>query len=232
MDPNTLNISDAPHVIHANAVLVANDLNVSVFNQIWLVRNGIVTEEDFGPGTIVSQAAVVIPGRKFQLTVLPDRVQLQPKDEFADGTAVSAVFGKLLSLLPHTPFRALGFNFTFVFGPRDPSTFCAWNRRCFSAPILERLALDEGGKPYFGAYFSYAFEGFRAKIDIKPAPVLQFPSVVESGYPPEAQVMIVGCNFHYDLPTENTAAIALDLLPKWDRVFENAQKIAATLSAA
>ena len=231
MDLNALKISDAPLLIHANAVLVANELNVSVFNQLWLVKNGIVAEEDFGPGMIISQAAVVIPARKFLLTVLPDRVQLQPKGEFADGTAISTVFGKLLSLLPHTPFMALGFNFSLVFGPRDTAAFGGWNRRCFSAPILERLALSEDNKPCFGAYFSYDDAGFRAKIDIKPGPAVQFPNVVEAGYPKEAQVMIAGFNFHRDLPADNAAGVALELLPKWAQLFERAHEIAVTLCA-
>lgn len=230
MDSDSVTNSYSLLPLHANAVLLAHDLNVSVFSQLWLVRNEILDEADFGPATMFSHAAVAVQARTFHLTILPDRLQLLPND-IGNGAVVNEVFGKILKLLPHTPFRALGFNFNFAFGPKDPAEFQQWNRQSFKPNVLNALPLDDGSNPLFGAYFSYDESGFRAKIDLKPCPSSQFPALLQTGYPKDSQVMIASFNFHRDLGNDDPALIALELLPNWNQVFESALVITTQLSS-
>ena len=106
--------------IGANVVVVAQHFNPSVVNQLWLVRHGLMAEEEFEPGSIFMDGLVQVCTRRFILLVTPEQLQIVPRvpDEEQDALIANAV-GTVVRTLPHTPFRALGLNFTWHLVPDD-----------------------------------------------------------------------------------------------------------------
>jgi hypothetical protein len=219
--------SDRALLFEANIVLVANELNVSIFNQLWLVRNGVLEEGDFGPGTVISPPAVVIPTPHFQLTFIADRVQVEFTDDLSGADAARIAVEKILQKLPHTPFVALGVNFVLGQGVHGKDSFAAWNQRLFMAPSLAELPL--GDRARFGAYFSFDEEGFRAKVDVKPVPAAQFSFLSQTPFANDAEMMVSHVNFHRDLPRETAAQDAIQSLNQWPKLFAKAKSIAESL---
>jgi hypothetical protein len=58
-----------------NVVVAANLFNPTVFNQTWLVHQGLVAEADRQPGIIVTEALSQAPTSKFTLLVLPQQLR-------------------------------------------------------------------------------------------------------------------------------------------------------------
>ena len=60
-------------------VIVADKFNPSIFDRYWLIKNEIVSEEDFLPGGMYAEGISQISTKDFDIIVLPDRLQFNPK---------------------------------------------------------------------------------------------------------------------------------------------------------
>ena len=155
---------------HANAVVTAKHFNPSLLRDFWLVDNGVLSRDDFMPGCVHTDAFVSIIARPFSLLVAPDRLQFEPSGsaEHHQSTVVDKL-GKIVRTLPHTPFTALGLNFTWYLQIPEEATVEEVTRAMFSAPDqipLQRQFLEPNAK--FGIYCSKDALGFRLRLDIKP----------------------------------------------------------------
>jgi hypothetical protein len=68
-------------LIGYNVVIAARFFNPSVFNQLWLVRNGLVKEEEFENACVFTEAFVQIKTPRFLLTVVPEQLQFLPLNQ-------------------------------------------------------------------------------------------------------------------------------------------------------
>ncbi len=118
-----------------NAIVTANLFNVTIVNQLWLVRNGIVEESEFIGDSVFTPAFVQVSAREFDLLVIPDRMQLAPKcDEARRGDLVASRLGHVVDLLPQTPYTAVGLNFSWEYDPSPARPIREVQQQLFCKP--------------------------------------------------------------------------------------------------
>src|SRR5262249_5198342 len=122
----------------------------------------------------------------------------------------------------HTPYRALGLNFTWHLRP-DGGDVAALSRRLFFVPGRPLFRDFDAPDASFGAYLSRDLLGLRLKLDIKP--VTLPPSTTEA-----AQRLQLLYNFHADLPEGEQAVARLQQhLRHWGEAAETARRSAASI---
>src|SRR5437016_3833189 len=105
-------------LVNSNVVVVARQFNPSIVSQIWLVDNGLVRREDFLEGCAFTDVLVNVRARDFFLLVTPEQLQFVPNvpDDRQQEIAAGKV-GAIVRTLPHTPYIAVGINFTWKVRP-------------------------------------------------------------------------------------------------------------------
>ena len=157
------------NLVSANVVIVARDLNPSIFSKLWLVREGIVREEDFLKNYIHSPMVTQVPTPDFQLLVLPEKLQIVLTDKSMDNS--KPVIDKIIEIiqkLPHTPYTAIGTNFHWIVSHDTPEDFVGFMRNLFMKPGIPLYDEFSESNARFGAYMSKDIFGARLKLDIKP----------------------------------------------------------------
>ena len=152
------------------AVLLANSFNLPIFQQVWLIENGIVTQDEFNSGTnFFTPAAVSIQTSTFELLILPDRAQLVLNSNLENSREIiSRVMGGIVSKLPHTPYKAVGLNYNYIIEPSVPADFVAKCKSifiCDNNPLGEFFGSDDSR---FGIYLSSDMLDTRLRLDLKP----------------------------------------------------------------
>lgn len=157
--------------VAANVVIAAQRFNPSIFTQLWLVRKGIVDEEGFGSGCIVSDDLSKIETKRFGLLVIPSQLQFVPRGKFDDEADwVREKVGKIVRLLPETPYLGIGSNFEWLVWPDDDDAF-RLAKRLFcplGRPPFDEFQADDAT---FGASMSQDELGCRLNLDVKPIEV-------------------------------------------------------------
>ena len=106
-------------LVETSIVFVANQLNLSIFNPLWFVKQGILREDEFTAETVITPAFVQIPTSGFNLLIIPDRLQMQllPRTFPIAANEFHRVLGGIIKSLPHTPLKGVGLNFSFMSVP-------------------------------------------------------------------------------------------------------------------
>jgi hypothetical protein len=161
-------------LVGSNVVIVARQFNPSVFSQLWLVRNGIVSEGDFVVGSLYSDEVAKIETRRFGLLVIPPQLQFQPRVAVEEeAQLVAGTVGAIIRTLPHTPYAAAGMNFAWHVWSEDGDMH-RLSQALFlrpDGPFSE--VFGDCDDAMFGGYFSKDVLGCRLRLDVKP---VDFPS--------------------------------------------------------
>jgi hypothetical protein len=210
-------------LVGSSVVVVAQNFNPSVTSQLWLVRNGVVPEGEFLPGCIFTDVLVQVRTRRFSLLFTPEQFQFVPTPGEDDIHALmQETIGRVIETLPHTPYRALGLNFTWHLF-HEGGDIAALSRQLFFVP--ERPLFRDFDVPdaSFGSYLSRNLLGFRLKLDVKPV------AVTPPGNGPEQRLQLL-YNFHVDLPEgERVVASLQEHLRRWGEAAETARTSAASI---
>lgn len=192
-----------------NAVIVARHFNPSVVNQLWLVENQLVAREDFRPGCVFSDMLSNVVTRSFVLFASPEQLQFTPLGD-SDGHQQLATdtVGRLVAMLPHTPYSAAGLNFTwhlrpegFGVGDLSRALFYANER-----PLFRAFDADDAR---FGGYLSKNAMGCRLKLDVKPLTAQMNEEQIE--------LMQFAFNFHLDIAEKrNPVDMIQGLMKRWN----------------
>lgn len=201
--------------VRSSGVLSAHDVNLTIFNPIWLVREGILEETDIATReSLFTPALIRIPilTSKAELLILQDRVQLSfdPKLVQDPEPLLARVLGGIVAKLPHTPYSAVGLNSEFLVTPIDETKFEQWNRKHFGALFS---ATSNGSSDRFGCYLSASQLEMQLRVECKPARI-------KEGQPPfasEQEAMHVSFNLHRDLEQQQQPAMILQQLAKWSQ---------------
>jgi hypothetical protein len=121
--------------------------------------------------------------------------------------------GAIVRTLPHTPYRALGLNFSWHLTPND-GDIAGLTRRLFFDPNRALYRQFDVENAHFGGYLSKDVAGFRLRLDIKPILV---PTAAE----PENRLQF-GFNFHRDLG-EAAAGQIEEGLQRWNETSGEAE---------
>lgn len=209
-------------LVGSSVVVVAQNFNPSVTSQLWLVRNGVVPEGDFLPGCIFTDLLVQVRTRRFGLLFTPEQFQFVPAlGEENSPALVQETIGHIVETLPHTPYRALGLNFTWHVIPEDGDVAALSRRLFFTAgrPLFRDFDAPDAS---FGAYLSRDLLGFRLKLDVKPVTV---PTATAAAH--RLQFLY---NFHADLSEGEEAVARLrHHLRRWGEAAEVARASVASL---
>jgi hypothetical protein len=88
-----------------NSVVVANQVNPSIFTPTWRMEQNVIPRDGIAPGAIFAPQLVQLSTDDYQLLVLPDRIQLIPIcDEGRQSEVVQLVINGVVHRLPHTPY--------------------------------------------------------------------------------------------------------------------------------
>ena len=215
----------ALQVIEGNAVVVARQFNPTVTSQHWLVKTGLLADGDPGKDFVFTPLFSHFTNDEFDFLLVPERLQIAPLVE-ADkqqGLLIDRV-GKLIKAVPHTPFVAVGLNFTVQIVPEHVDVI-ALTRRCFfvsGSPLHEEFDAPDAR---FGGYFSRDVLGMRLKLDVKPA------RGIRPGWEDERHFVNMDFNYQYDIkPEEDPVAQIVDCLSKWNEARSQVLRIADILT--
>jgi len=221
-------------LIQSSVVIIAKDVNQSIFSPVWLLKNGILLDDEFRP-----EEAIFVPGftkvttATFEFMVLPDRLQVQFPATVDDGDAIlSRVLIGVTKTLPHTPFTAVGLNNHFLLRPTNAVEFAAWNRRIFASTWATSLT-QGSDRDRFGCTFAYdshagARMRIRAAVSADQAHSDPESEIIDSPIP---YAVNLHCNLHRDL-TETGVEVSKELprmISLWKQVREETLKIARSL---
>ncbi|MCC7086536.1 MAG: hypothetical protein IT427_16175 [Pirellulales bacterium] len=215
-------------LIHTNVVAVARQFNPSVFSQLWLVRHGIASENEFEQvaESLFTPAIVQVRLPRFVLLVVPEQLQFAPLPPDVDHSElVLEKMGKIVETLPETPYIAIGLNFQWHFIPEtcEMSKFC---RRLFFRDNLLFSSFDQPDAR-FGGYMSKDVLGFRLRLDVRPLRVEQPEGVRE--------LFQFAFNFHTDIASdvqgETSVSQIRRMLGQWNQAREHTRQIVSNLEA-
>lgn len=208
-------------LIDSNVVVVANQFNPSVFSQLWLTKHGLATEEEVGGEECAFTnvfAQVITP--RYALVVTPNHLQLmvRPGAE-KQQELVAEKISKIVELLPHTPFTAIGLNFRYHARPEKCDVHSLTRGLFFVGESPLHKAFDVADAR-FGGYLSKNVLGSRLRLEVKPV-IAPF----EEGSKPE-DLLLLGFNFHHELTSGNTGDAIKTIVAKWNQARNEAQTIA------
>jgi len=145
----------------ANIVITASNFNPSIISKDWLYKNNIFVETltDFINTPVFSSSDT----NEFQMIVTEDRLQLTLKRVTqANMTAALDKLNKIVDLLPHTPYKAIGYNFGYMFSKDE----C--NIEFLFSPNREHIAKLMSKEYEIGANILFPFEGFIVTFSVSP----------------------------------------------------------------
>lgn len=210
-------------LVRKNVVILAQQFNPSILTQLWLVKNGVLAEDEFETGCIFTESLVQVIGKRFNITAIPNQFQFMPvpsipSDEERD--LISEKVGLVVTRLPHTPYTALGFNFVWHAMPEHETTkdFC---RRMFfrdDGPLFREFRSEDA---LFGAYMSKDLLGFRMKMDV-------WPGMTSAMKDLQLQIAF---NFHVDLTNDESRIEKLvKMLGQWEQARSESLRIVKSIS--
>jgi hypothetical protein len=210
-------------LVSQNVVIAANVFNPTVFNQTWLVQQQLVHADDVLPGIIITEALSQVQTAKFTLLVLPQQLQFILNTTEGVAELVSGTLGRLVALVPHTPFLATGVNFHWHVDTGDEGTAAA-SRRLFGVgerDVFKHFA-DVGAQ--FGAYMSRDVGGgARLKLDIKPI-------VVRDQAGATLERLLFAFNFHRDVQGDAPIPAMQECFRSWASYDAKAREILADIA--
>ena len=211
-----------PRRVADNVVVVARSFNPTILSQVWFVRHGIIEENEFAQTCVFSPFVVDARTKAFQLLVTPDRLQLTFRPDADRAATIRAVLQRIVQLLPHTPYVAVGFNVQYEIVP-EATTYAAKLRKAMlvpEGPLAEHFREPDAR---FGSHLAKQVGEMRMTMEVKPARRNE-----QAGAP---EVVSLAFNFHRDLNSDDKATVLVAALGSWDQAMLEAQTIAHAFGA-
>ena len=214
-------------LIDSNAVLAANDVNLSIFKPTWLVREGILRQDEVEGNIIVSPVTVQISTPEFQLTVLPNRIQMSfPGPGPGSQSVVDRVASEIARKLPHTPYSGCGLNFNYLLAPEKDADFGFWCRHSFASSATGQVCENDSSDSRFGSYCSFDALGARLKLDIKPTRTTSDVKQLGEEWEPKMEVMRMNFNYHFNVEEgDKPVDQVIKSLDQWDAVTDHTHTV-------
>jgi hypothetical protein len=203
-----------------NIVVLAENLNPSLFTQLWLIKIGVISETDNIEGSFFTPTAVNLITPKFDLLVVPERLQLTIKIEEPreQQEVLNKICGNIIKAIPHTPFTAIGFNMEWIAVSRYKHEFHDILREMFVSeknPIAPFFKTDDST---FGMSFSKNEIGTRLSLNVS--------HVINNKEGTHG--LRFKFNFHKQIENsdrERAVAILLEMLNNWQKARGIAEEI-------
>lgn len=209
------------NLVDSNVVVVANQFNPSVFSQLWLTKHGLATEEEVdGPDCVFTNVFAQVITPRYALVVTPNHLQLMVRPDVDEQQRlVQDKIGKVVELLPHTPFTAVGLNFRYHARPEKQSVHSLTRRLFFveSSPLHRAFDMPDAR---FGGYLSKDILDCRLRLEVKPI----FSPFDETSS--SEDLLLFGFNFHHDISEIAREDPIKEATGKWNQALSEARSIA------
>lgn len=215
----------AMQIAASSVVVLAQHFNPSVVGQYWLVKNNIVSPDEIQVGAVFTDMFVQVPTRDFNLLITPENCQIAVSTHVAAEKQQGLVIdhlGKIVELLPHTPYTAVGVNFVWHFFPDDGIEVAC--RRFFFSKGVALHQLFDASDARFGGYLSKNWKSFRLRLDARPI-IMSLPDGQQR------ELIQLAFNYHRGvLGLPQPWQDVLDTLKEWDAARENSLSIVDSIA--
>lgn len=211
-------------LVNATIVIVAQQFNPSIIRDHWLIKHCLVKEDEFLEGCVFTDAFSNVQSQKFNLLVVPDQMQFVPKVEFeSQQKLLEEKVGTIVEKLPHTPYTAIGLNFTWHLSA-EATSIEDFSRKLFwvcDSPLGNEFNAKDAR---FGAYFSRDLLGRRLKLDAKPV------TATKAGE--QFDALQFAFNFHRDIEMdEESVPIIRESLSTWSAAHKESKRLMDVVTA-
>jgi hypothetical protein len=155
-------------IIKSNVVIVAENLNPSIFRETWLVKEGVFTEDEIGSGSFFSSVSVNVVTPSVELLIVPERLQLTLKTSEGQDEIIKKVLGTVVKALPHTPYKAIGFNFHWILETSGQSEIRKVTQDMFLSEKNPLRNIFDTDDTRVGVYLSKDELEMRLKLEVRP----------------------------------------------------------------
>jgi hypothetical protein len=124
-----------------------------------------------------------------QVLVVPPKMQIGFPVNTGDLAVPRSMATRIVELLPHTPYQALGLNFDYFVSQPAGRDFGSYDRELLSTGEYSLLQEFTAQDARFGRYLSKNFGSARLRLDIKP---------IKAG-PQNSDMLYFSFNFHHDI---------------------------------
>jgi len=199
-------------------VLTAQSFNPSIFTETWLQNNSILDTSKLTGMRVFSAQVAQFQTEEVHVVVVPPQLQITFSDKAADVEVPRSFATRVVELLPHTPYQALGINFSYFLSQPAKQEFVAYDRALLGTGEYALLGEFAAADARFGRYFSKDFGSARLRLNIKP---------VKAG-PKNADMLQFEFNFHHDLagiePPDRATSL-VKFIGTWNALREYAEKL-------
>ena len=199
-------------------VLTAQSFNPSIFTETWLQKNDLLDTTKLVGMRLFSAQVAQFQTEDVHVVVVPPQMQITFPDKAADVGVPRSFAIRVVELLPHTPYQALGINFDYFVSPPAEQEFVAYDRALLGTRGYALLGEFSAADARFGRYFSKDLGGARLRLDIRP---------VKAG-PKNVDMLQFGFNFHHDLAgveQSDRAEALVRFIGTWNALREYAEKL-------
>ena len=214
-------------LVSSSIVVVANDVNLSILRPPWFSKTKIFTEEELSGNIIISPVLVQITSENFEFAAFPNRFQLTltPSNPNPQ-TDIERVIKGIVSVLPETPYTAIGFNFDYLVTSENRGSFYCWEQKLLASEFANTIAPDGDKEVRFGSYFSFDILGFKLKLDIKPKIAQRGIDKISNSWVPGQKLAGLHLNFHKSVSDSSKPHESIiETLSAWESISEYAKQI-------
>lgn len=202
-------------------VVINTGLTPSSFNSYWLVKNGILKEEELENNNIFTNQVVEINGDDYSLTINGNSFIITSKNDIEGlDKCVNDKLEKIINAT-NTIYISSGINFNWVINPKG-GNFKKLSRDLFFKADSAIFDFFDKEDASFGSYMSKDFEGSRLKLDIKPI-------YLDNNLNERKEAIHFNFNFHFDIPEGDRSNILKQFIKKWKLFYEESKKIIDSL---
>ncbi len=195
-------------IVLSNAVVLAENLNPSIFRETWLVKEHVFAEGEIEQGSFFSSVSVNVLTPNAELLIVPERLQLTFKTNEKQDEIIMNIIGNVVKALPHTPYKAMGFNFDWVAEPTDQNEFPKTVQEMFLSDKNPLRNVFNTEDARFGMYVSMDELEMRLRLNIKP--------IIGSGEKAGKEALKFYFNFHKSINNrEKAVEIISETVGKW-----------------
>jgi len=199
-------------------VLTAQSFNPSIFTETWLQKNDVVDASKLVGLRVFAAEVAQFQTAEVHVVVVPPQLQITFSDKAADVEVPRSIATRVVELLPHTPYLALGINFSYFVSQPVEQEFVAYDRALLGTGEYALLGEFSAADARFGRYFSKDLGSARLRLDIKPV----------KATPKNVDMLQFEFNFHHDLAGIDQSERAKSLVKfigKWNSLREYAEKL-------
>jgi hypothetical protein len=210
------------NLVGHSVVIINTGVIPSSFNSYWLVKNGILKEEELNNNHIFTNNIVELNGDDYILTITGNSFQIRAKDNLQDlDHCINDKLDKIIDVTTNTIYVSVGVNFNWIIEPKD-GDFKKLSRDLFFKNDSSVFAFFDKEDATFGSYMSKDFDDARLKLDIKPI-------YTNQDLADKKGAIHFNFNFHYDIPEGDRSEKLKLFIKKWNLFYNESNRIIESL---